>query len=64
MNGLKWVVLAFFLAPFFGILWAIYQAIFKKMRQIPYGPFLSMGTFVVIIFHDWFLNRMGLVFGY
>jgi leader peptidase (prepilin peptidase)/N-methyltransferase len=51
--GAKWAVLAFFLAPFFGILWALYQAIFKKMRQIPYGPFLSLAVFVVIIFYDW-----------
>ena len=51
--GAKWVVLAFFIAPFFGILWAVYQAIFKKMRQIPYGPFLSMAVFTIIIFHDW-----------
>lgn len=49
----KWVVLAFFVAPFFGILWALYQAIFKKMRQIPYGPFLSLAVFGVMIFHDW-----------
>ncbi len=51
--GAKWVVLAFFIAPFLGILWALYQAIFKKMRQIPYGPFLSLAVFAVIIFHDW-----------
>jgi leader peptidase (prepilin peptidase)/N-methyltransferase len=51
--GAKWVVLAFFAAPFFGILWALYQAIFKKMRQIPYGPFLSLAVFGVIVFHDW-----------
>jgi len=47
-------VLAFFIAPFFGLAWALYQAIFKKTRQIPYGPFLSIAVFVVIIFHDWF----------
>jgi leader peptidase (prepilin peptidase)/N-methyltransferase len=51
--GAKWVALAFFIAPFFGIAWALYQALFKKMRQIPYGPFLSMAVFAVIIFHDW-----------
>lgn len=50
--GPFWVVLAFFIAPFFGIAWAIYQALFKKIRQIPYGPFLSAAVFVVIIFHD------------
>lgn len=50
--GPGWVVLAFFIAPFFGILWAVYQAIFVKKRQIPYGPFLSAAVFVVIIFYD------------
>ncbi len=48
------VVLAFFIAPFFGLAWAMYQAIFKKTRQIPYGPFLSMAVFAVMIFHDEF----------
>jgi len=32
----------------------MYQTIFRKTRQIPYGPFLSMAVFLVIIFHDWF----------
>ncbi len=50
--GPFWVVLAFFIAPFFGIAWALYQAIFKKIRQIPYGPFLSAAVFLVIIFYD------------
>lgn len=47
------IVVAFFVAPFFGLAWAIYQAISKKTRQIPYGPFLSMGIFAVMIYHDW-----------
>jgi leader peptidase (prepilin peptidase)/N-methyltransferase len=46
------VTVAFFIAPFFGLGWAIVQLIFKKTRQIPYGPFLSIGIFVVIILHD------------
>jgi leader peptidase (prepilin peptidase)/N-methyltransferase len=46
------VVVAFFVAPFFGLAWAMYQAITKKTRQIPYGPFLSMGVFAVMIYHD------------
>jgi leader peptidase (prepilin peptidase)/N-methyltransferase len=48
------VVLAFFIAPFFGLAWAMYQTIFRKTRQIPYGPFLSMAVLVVIIFNDEF----------
>ena len=56
------VVVAFFVAPFFGLAWAMYQAIFKKTRQIPYGPFLSMGIFAVMIYHDrvmmWLMNYL------
>jgi len=46
------VVVAFFIAPFFGLAWAGLRMFFKKTRQIPYGPFLSLGIFAVIIFHD------------
>jgi leader peptidase (prepilin peptidase)/N-methyltransferase len=56
------VVLAFFIAPFFGLTWAGFQMFFKKIRQIPYGPFLSLGIFVVIILHDLILNRIGFYF--
>jgi leader peptidase (prepilin peptidase)/N-methyltransferase len=62
--GPGWVVLAFFIAPFFGIAWALYQAIFKKIRQIPYGPFLSAAVFVVIIFHDRFKILISNWFGF
>lgn len=51
--GPVFVVIAFFIAPFFGLAWAGYQMLFKKTRQIPYGPFLSLGVFAVMIFHDW-----------
>ncbi len=53
------VVVAFFIAPFFGLAWAGSQMFFKKVRQIPYGPFLSLGVFIVMIFHDWIWNRIG-----
>jgi len=46
------VVAAFFIAPFFGLAWAGCQMFFKKMRQIPYGPFLSLGIFTVMILHE------------
>jgi leader peptidase (prepilin peptidase)/N-methyltransferase len=62
--GAKWVILAFFLAPFLGILWALYQALFKKMRQIPYGPFLSLAVFAVIIFHDWIQRILTNIYGF
>lgn len=62
--GPFWVVLAFFIAPFFGILWALYQAIFRKIRQIPYGPFLSAAVFIVIIFHDSIKKLISNIYGF
>jgi len=51
--GPVFVVVAFFIAPFFGLAWAGCQMFFKKIRQIPYGPFLSLGVLTVMILHDW-----------
>jgi leader peptidase (prepilin peptidase)/N-methyltransferase len=59
--GPVFVVIAFFIAPFFGLAWAVFQMFFRKTRQIPYGPFLSLAVFVVMIFHDWILNYLGLI---
>ena len=42
-------VVAFFLAPFFGIVLAIYLLISGSRREIPYGPYLSMGTAAVLV---------------
>jgi leader peptidase (prepilin peptidase)/N-methyltransferase len=56
------VVVAFFIAPFFGLAWAGGQMFFKKIRQIPYGPFLSLGILVVMIFNDCIMNRLSLLF--
>lgn len=61
--GPAWAVLAFFIAPFFGLLWALYQFFFKKTRQIPYGPFLSFAIFIVIIFQDWIGAYLARIYG-
>ena len=50
--GPVFAVVAFFIAPFFGLVWAGFQMFFKKTRQIPYGPFLSLGILAVMILHD------------
>jgi len=60
--GAPFVIVAFFIAPFFGLAWVAIQMFFKKIRQIPYGPFLSLGVFVVIILHDKILNYLNFVF--
>ena len=62
--GASLVVVAFFIAPFFGLAWAGLRTFFKKTRQIPYGPFLSLGIFTVMIFHDRILDYLNAIFYY
>jgi leader peptidase (prepilin peptidase)/N-methyltransferase len=57
------VVVAFFIAPFFGLAWAGFQMFLKKIRRIPFGPGLSLGVFAVIILHDWILAYWNLIRG-
>ena len=61
--GPVFVVVAFFIAPFFGLGWAGFQMFFKKIRQIPYGPFLSIGIFSVIVLKDRITEMIAQYFG-
>ncbi|MEI7837013.1 MAG: prepilin peptidase [Planctomycetota bacterium] len=49
-----WIVpsAVFFIAPVFGLAWAIRLWVAKAQRELPYGPWLAMATFAVMIFHD------------
>jgi len=60
--GPLFVVIAFFVAPFFGLAWAGVQMLSKKTRQIPYGPFLSMGILAVMILHDRIMAYLNILF--
>ena len=60
--GAPFVLVAFFIAPFFGLGWVAFQMFFKKIRQIPYGPFLSLGVLTVIILHDKILDYLNFMF--
>jgi leader peptidase (prepilin peptidase) / N-methyltransferase len=42
---------AFLMAPFFGLPLAIGMFLFKSRRQLPYGPYLSIATAVVMLFY-------------
>jgi len=42
---------AFFLAPFFGILYALYRWLSGQGREVPYGPFLGMAAAFVMLFY-------------
>jgi len=51
-----WIVpsIAFFVAPFFGLLWALYLLLKRNQRELPYGPWLAAATLVVLLFYDAF----------
>jgi leader peptidase (prepilin peptidase)/N-methyltransferase len=42
---------AFFLAPFFGLVLAIYLLATGTKRELPYGPYLSLATAFVMLFY-------------
>ena len=60
--GAPFVIVAFFIAPFFGLAWVGFQMFFKKIRQIPYGPFLSLGVLAVMILHDRIFSYLNFIF--
>jgi leader peptidase (prepilin peptidase)/N-methyltransferase len=49
--GAAGAVFVFFLAPVIGLLFALYKLIFRGGRELPYGPFLSVASAVVILFY-------------
>lgn len=49
-----WAVpsIAFFVAPLFGLLWAIYLWLAHDQRELPYGPWLAVATLIIMLFYD------------
>ena len=47
--GWQAVLLVFFAAPFFGLVYGIVNVALGKGRAVPYGPFLCLATVVVVI---------------
>ncbi|MCY2926077.1 MAG: prepilin peptidase [Planctomycetota bacterium] len=49
-----WAVpsVVFFVAPIFGLAWAIRLWATKAQRELPYGPWLAAATLAVMLFHD------------
>jgi leader peptidase (prepilin peptidase)/N-methyltransferase len=55
LLGWGGAVVAFFVAPFFGLLIAITQFVRHGRRELPFGPYLSLGVLVVLMFYDHFV---------
>ena len=56
-----WIVpsLAFFLAAFLALAWAMTIFVLRKQRELPYGPWLAGGALVAVLFHDRLLDLLG-----
>jgi len=50
--GWQKALLAFFIAPFFGVLIGVINLLIKKDHTIPYGPFLSLAAILSIFWAD------------
>lgn len=57
--GWQKAVLTFFIAPVFGLLFGVLNLLIKKEHLIPYGPFLSAGAVLSLL---WFDKILYLVF--
>jgi prepilin signal peptidase PulO-like enzyme (type II secretory pathway) len=42
---------AFFLAPFFGMVLVVYMLLTGTKRELPFGPYLSMASGFVMLFY-------------
>jgi len=60
--GWKLTLLIFFLAPVFGAIVGIIARITKGAEVIPYGPYLSLATFLVILWGNKILSYMFYVY--
>jgi leader peptidase (prepilin peptidase)/N-methyltransferase len=49
--------LVFFIAPFVGLLFALYRLIARKGREVPYVPYLSVAALVVVLFYCRLIHR-------
>jgi len=56
-----WIIpsAAFFLAPVFGLLWALFLFARRGQRELPYGPWLGAGVLAAMIFHDKIVEYFG-----
>ncbi len=57
--GWQRATLTFFIAPFFGLVFGIYNLIRKKDHTMPYGPFLALACLIALF---WFDKAIRLIF--
>ena len=50
--GWQAVIITFFIAPFAGVIIGIIQAVVRKENELAFGPYLSLGALIVVLFWD------------
>ena len=55
-EGAVAVLLVFFLAPFFAMVYSIFALVFKKSHLIPYLPYLSLATLAIFFWGEKILS--------
>jgi leader peptidase (prepilin peptidase)/N-methyltransferase len=68
VTGWREPVLAFFIAPFFGLAWAVGSAgvsriLKREVRIIPYGPHLAVASLIVVVFREPLFERLSVLMG-
>jgi leader peptidase (prepilin peptidase)/N-methyltransferase len=63
LLGVKLSLIAIFIASFIAIFPSIYNRITKKDLELPFIPFLTLGTFIVWYYNDYFLNLWDKLYG-
>jgi len=55
-----WVIpsITFFVAPVFGLLWALWLWARRNQRELPYGPWLGAGALIIMLFYDAFAELL------
>lgn len=56
--GWQAVIITFFIAPFAGIIIGIVQALARKGNELAFGPYLSLGAILVVIFWSTIWERV------
>jgi len=56
--GWQGVVVVFFLAPFFGLVFGLSRRIVNAEQEIPYGPFLCLGTLCYVVWRERFYSAL------
>lgn len=61
--GWQATVMIFFIAPAMALVVVLSTWLFRKQRELPYGPYLSAAALIVILFWNPLWTRMEMVFG-